>query len=303
MVMRTIVSFIYVNYNSGKYLYNSINSIHENFPVNDNIDYEIIVFDNASTDESANYNFKKCTVYKNSVNLGFAKANNLAVKFSKGQILYFINPDTIFKSINIEENINLLLDKRSRIGIVSPLVIYPNNNIQYTSRKDPTLMLLLPHLLGISKFIYFNYKYNSKYYNKKFYPDWVSGCAFMISKELYLEINGFDEQYFLYWEDVDLCKRINLKGYKVLFNPNHIVIHYENISSKKVKYFSKLHEIKGRLLYFSIYKNKISLVSIYILSIINLFLLYLRELLIYRNSNNEFLKVLRFFLSYKIIFK
>jgi len=234
--MNTLVSFIYVNYNSGTYLSKSIESLLK-FETLININFEIIVIDNNSNDKSADLSFKNCKIFKLNENLGFAKANNFAVSKAQGNILYFINPDTIFLSLDLQENINLLLNKKLKIGIISPLVKYSNNKLQYTCRKEPSNLYLLPYLIGFKNLFHFNYKYKKEYYNSKFHPDWVSGCAFMMTKDLYLSLNGFNERFFLYWEDVDLCKRVRNNGYKVLFNPNHTILHYENISAKKVKSF------------------------------------------------------------------
>jgi len=241
------VSIIIVNYNSGKYLYKTLKSITEK--VRD-ISYETIVVDNASTDSSLEgvNNFDKTKIVKLEKNVGFARANNLGVKKAKGKYILILNNDTIVFKNNIE---NLLQIKKEypEYGLVAPVVLNEDRTFQLSFGKDLNL---------VSEFFtkFFSrayYRLSFKLKNKKFFKkvDWVSGVCFLISKELYNKVGGFDENYFIYIEDADFGKRIREKGYKILVTSKAKIIHYKGKSVSKHEALVSPENKRSQLIYYS----------------------------------------------------
>ena len=281
-----VLSIIIVNYNSGKVLLECINSIKEK---KFNFKYEVIIVDNLSTDNSMDFNCDNCHKIYLKENVGFVKANNIAFKNSKGKYIYFLNPDTILLDNKIDELINYL-EKNEKVGIVAPKVLNPDYSLQHNCRKEPTLRRLAFYLFEIDK-IFNNFKYFTGFkmehenYNSILFPDWVSGAAFIIKRDLFEKAGMFDENIFMYWEDVILCKEVRKLGYKIAFNPVSQIIHYGGVSSRKVKYFSALSDIKSRYYYFSKYYSKSYYLFIKIITISNLFLRFIFEFFYGRKDN------------------
>lgn len=281
------LSIIIVNYNASIYLFECIDSI---FKYLSNINYEIIVIDNASTDDSLEkIRGLNCTIVKLQENVGFVKANNIGANIANGKYLYFLNPDTILLDGNVSVLLNFI-EENSDIGVIAPKVLNPNLSIQFTCRKEPTIRRLFFYLFGFSKLFkrinfFVDYKMELEDFNEILYPDWVSGCAIIIKKELFQSANGFDEDLFMYWEDVSLCKSIRLKGYKIVFNPEHSIIHYGGISSSNVKLFSSFMDIKSRFVYFKKHTSTLYYIIIKFISYSNIILKAIYELVSFRWSN------------------
>lgn len=193
-------------------------------------------------------------IVHNSQNLGFAKACNQGAKLAKGKYLLFLNPDTIVKKNCIEEMIKSF-ENQIDIGIVGCKVLNKNGSIQPSCGCFPTIFnIILDRIPLINKIIKTELIRKVNYYNKEQIPDWISGCFLLIKRNLYLKLGGFDEQYFLYGEDIDLCYRIIKAGYKIYYNPNTAIIHFDMGKSKKRKGFKAIQMRKGFLIYFSKYK-------------------------------------------------
>ena len=200
-------SLIIINYKTFELTNNCLKSL---FLLPDQSDLEIIVIDNNSNDGSAEkleaeFN-AKIKIIKNKQNLGFAGANNQGAAMAGGQFLIFLNSDTVIK----EDFLSIcakILNENSKIGIISPRLKLPNGENQKAAfGVFPTLKNLLTQSLKKEPAI------NE---DDNFYiTDWVSGCALMISQKLFQEIGGWDDHFFLYYEDIDICKKANLKGYQ-----------------------------------------------------------------------------------------
>ena len=122
--------------------------------------------------------------------------------------------------------------------MISPKVLYQNHQLQFTARKFPTVVELLCRFLGIFK----NYTNRSEYKNqnleKSFYPDFIQGSFMLFKTKDLIDLQGFDERYFLYMEDVDLCKKIKQSGKKILYEPSVEIIHeFGKGSSKNIRLF------------------------------------------------------------------
>ena len=234
------VSIIIVNYNTLDILKNCLNSIFEQTV---EVKYEIIVVDNASTDGSQQMikeNFPQITLIENKLNLGFGSANNLGAKIAKGKYLLLLNSDCLL----IENTIKVFYDFMEMnnidgsIGVIGAMLydkmMKPNNSyhkfpIIGTSLKVIIISFynkLFLQSIALPKTSNYN---QSKYSNE---VDFISGADLFISKKIFDELNGFDEQFFLFFEETDLQKRMAKKGLKRIILRNQKIIHLEGHSSK-----------------------------------------------------------------------
>ncbi len=221
MIMKTELSVIIVNYNGLKYLKDCFDSLYKTL---EGTAYEIIVIDNQSADNSCNYireNYPDIKLIESPENLGFGKGNNEAVKHAQGDYLLLINNDTI-----VLDNLTPVLDHIKADKTIGALAINMlNGNKEYTIAvgrfPDFGAMLRLKNFSKAGKDI------ETGHFTKDAYEvDWLSGSFLMMPKKVYDEVGGFDEDYFMYVEDVDLSRRIYYKGYKRVFLPQYSYIHF-----------------------------------------------------------------------------
>ncbi|KKQ45180.1 MAG: glycosyl transferase family 2 [Candidatus Moranbacteria bacterium GW2011_GWC2_37_8] len=223
------ISVIIINYRSEKFLAPCISSVQTFFK---NISYEIIIINNDSTSLKDIAEIPYVKVMNLPLNEGFATACNIGAEIAKSKILFFLNPDTQIANMIEDELISAL--NFPGVGIVAPTLILPNKEIQpWSAGQSLNLWALLKN----------NFAENKHFNNKEAAFDWVSGAAFFISKKLFTTINGFDEKFFMYFEDIDLCKRIRNKKFLIHRLSSFSVIHfggqsYDNKALQKEHYYA-----------------------------------------------------------------
>jgi O-antigen biosynthesis protein len=235
------VSIIIVNYNVKELLTQCINSI---FEASQNVKTEIIVVDNNSFDGSVDYIKNKfpghtdIKIIPSDINLGFAKANNVGAKYATGEYILILNPDTILQEDTIEKTLSFY-KKTQNAGAVTCKLILPSGKLDLACRRSfPSPSVALYRILGLSRLFpkskIFG-KYNLTYLdeNNTCEVEAIVGAFMLIKKEIYDKVNGFDEDYFMYGEDIDLCYRINKAGYRIFYYPETSVIHFKGESTKK----------------------------------------------------------------------
>ncbi|MFK8059286.1 MAG: glycosyltransferase [Polaribacter sp.] len=170
-------------------------------------------------------------------NVGFGKAHKLVLDKIESQFHLVLNPDIVFNSSIISILIRKL-ETLDDVSFITPKVKYPNKELQFICRKHPTFFDLINRRLKISpKQIYKN-EYRDKDLSKSFYPEFIHGCFMLFKTQDFKKLNGFDERYFLYMEDADLCKKIDEIGKKKLYFPEVEIIHqHRKGSSKNIKLF------------------------------------------------------------------
>lgn len=205
------------------------------------IDAEIIVVDNRSSDKSCEMVkelFPKVKLIENPSNEGFSKGNNLGVKAAKGEYLCILNPDTIVA----EDTFKVLLDfadKQDRLGIVGCRLMDGTGKFLPESKRNiPKPLVALKKLLGNPDLYYAN---QLSEYDIGEAAVFV-GAFMLVKKAVYDEVGGFDEDYFMYGEDIDLSYRVLKSGYRNYYNGSMTIVHYKGESTlKDVNYAQRFY--------------------------------------------------------------
>ncbi|MFZ1289672.1 MAG: glycosyltransferase [Melioribacteraceae bacterium] len=279
------LSIIIVNYNVKEFLLNLLDSIRH---ASKNISTEIIVVDNNSDDGSIsaiNEKFPSVITIQNNSNVGFGSANNQALEISKGKNILLINPDTLVRENTFEEMIKFL-EQNPKVGIAGCKVLNPDGTLQLACRRSfPKPWVSFTKVVGLSKIFpqsKFFAKYNLTYLdeNKSNEVDAISGSFMILTREAYNKVGGFDTDFFMYGEDLDLCYRIQKAGLKVFYVSSTEIIHYKGESTKR----SKIDETK-------IFYNAMHLFvrkhfsSSFIVEIILQVAIFLRKFFAFANKN------------------
>lgn len=239
------LSIIIVNYNVKEFLQNLVHSLQKAVS---KINHEIIVVDNASDDGSVEFireKFPQINLIVNQTNLGFSKANNVALKAARGKFILLINPDTIVSEDTITKMIEFL-SEHTDAGLAGCKILNPDGSLQLACRRSfPGPWTSFCKVTGLSTLFPKSKlfaKYNLTYLdeNSTYEVDAISGSFMMMKREVYEKVGGFDEQFFMYGEDLDLCYRIQKNGYKVYYYSGTQIIHYKGESTKR----SSLDETK-----------------------------------------------------------
>lgn len=252
---RPDISIIIVSYNVKNFLQHCLHALNKSGA---GLQTEIFVVDNHSIDgtpEMLQRDFPELKLIANNENLGFGKANNQALKLARGKYVLFLNPDTLIE----EKTLSVLYDfmeKNSDVGICGPKILNADGTLQLACRRSfPSPRVALPKLLGLSALFprsrIFG-KYNLTYRDPgQSYPvDAVSGSFMFCNGDLIRELGGFDEDFFMYGEDLDLCRRVQLAGKKVYYLADTAIIHYKGESSKSAPYDSLMAFYKAMDIFF-----------------------------------------------------
>jgi GT2 family glycosyltransferase len=232
------LSIIIVNYNVKEFLQNLLHSLEK---ASSNISKEIIVVDNASDDGSVELlksKFPKIKLIENKTNLGFGKANNQALNIAAGKYLLMINPDTIVGEDTLEKTISFF-KSHGEAGLAGCKILNPDGTLQLACRRSfpgPWTSFCkvtrLSSLFPKSKiFARYNLTYLDE--NQTYEVDAVSGSFMMMTKDAYNKVGGFDEEFFMYGEDLDLCYRIQKAGFQVFYVHDTQIIHYKGESTRR----------------------------------------------------------------------
>lgn len=221
MDAQPLVSIIILNYNGKDVLKDCIESVLKT----DYPNLEVIIVDNASIDKSYEIveRYNNVKLIKNKQNYGFAKGNNIGIKASKGEFVVLLNNDTIVHHAWIKELVNVALQD-PKIGILGCKLYYHSSNI--IQHAGGVLNLYGKGLSHIGQF-----GEDRGQFNDTASVDFVTGAAMMIKRDVINKIGLLDEEYFMYYEDVDYCYRAKKAGFKVVYVPQAIVYHYEGFTS------------------------------------------------------------------------
>lgn len=232
------LSIIIVNYNVKEFLLNLLDSIRK---ASKEISTEVIVVDNASDDGSSeilNEKYPDINLIVNNENVGFGKANNQALEIAKGKYILLLNPDTIVREDTFIKMIEFF-QSHPEVGIAGCKVLNPDGTLQLACRRGfPGPWTSFTKVMGLSTlfpksrlFARYNLTYLDE--NQTYEVDAVSGAFLMMTKDVYQKIGGFDKQFFMYGEDLDLCYRAQKSGFKVYYVHSTEIIHYKGESTRR----------------------------------------------------------------------
>ncbi len=216
----------------------------------------LYIVDNSPTDVLQEFcNFPEVEYVFTGKNSGFGSAHNSVLnKINKRSKYHLIlNPDVTFESEVLLKLIQELADNND-VAIISPKVVYPEGKIQYTCRKYPTFFELIYRRFGIFKEFTQKQEYRNEDLNQSFYPDFFQGCFLLFNTLDFVAINGFDERYFLYMEDVDICKKIDVLGKRKRYFPDVQITHKHRRGSSQ-KIILLYYHISSAIKYFKKWKN------------------------------------------------
>lgn len=245
------VSVVIVNYNGLHFMSQCLESLHAALT---QYAYEIVVVDNASADGSQAWlNCRDDIVYvPSNVNLGFTGGNNLGALKSHGKRLLFINNDTVVNT-QLDSMIDLLDDQS--VGISACRLIYGDGRQQFSFGYDHTPLRVCLSWLGLEKkhqlpSIFRRLETNPEEYLKTHETiSWVSGACFMMRREVWEQIGGFDTRFFMYCEDVDLCCRARQLGLKVSYTEKCCVTHFEGAGKAWIGVAALKRTVRSYLLF------------------------------------------------------
>lgn len=194
-------------------------------------DYEIVVVDNNSKDgikKMLQEFFPQARFIQTNSNRGMGAGNNVGIKHAQGEYILILNPDVVVLKDSIE-SLLAVIKSNSRIGIVAPQLLNPNKSFQQSCYRFPKFYIPLFIRTGLGRFAkkkLEEYFMDDLEHTLPHQADWVRGSALLCRKEVLEKINGFDERFFMYLEDTDLCRRIWQIGYEVWYVPQAKMIHY-----------------------------------------------------------------------------
>jgi GT2 family glycosyltransferase len=256
------ISIIIVNYRSWKPLQNCLESL---LLINDSeIVFEVIVIDNFSNDDqftTFKNRFKDYKFIQNNINSGYSNGCNIGARKAKGDYFLFLNPDTVIS----ETALNTLFytyKKNPEIGILSCLQVNKKNNFFNQKKVFPTFLQLFTVTKYLSKAVY-QIKRDSFFSTNKelFYPDWTTGALIFMSRNWFEKAGGWNEDYWLYFEDVDICKKVKEQKGKIAVTNKTSIFHEHGGSSRinfETEYISRTEVIISKHVYI---KNNFSSLS------------------------------------------
>jgi len=226
------VSFIIINWNTRQLLQDCLNSVMER---SQGHTVEIIVVDNASSDGSAEMvreQFPQVRLIANPVNVGFARANNQGAQIARGRYLLLLNTDAFLKP-NALEKLLELARREPKLGLVGARLLNPDGSFQASHTRFPNLAREFFTLSGLGRLLWgrFYPSYGPEVERGPRVIDYVEGACLLIRRDVYAQVNGLDEGYFMYSEEVDLCYAMRRAGWQVWYHPEACVTHLGGASS------------------------------------------------------------------------
>ncbi len=252
---RPDLSIAIVNTNTRDLLRACLHSVEEH---SGGLNIEIFVSDNNSSDGSVdmlNQEFPAVQVIRNNYNAGFIRSTNLGLKRARGRHLLLLNPDTVVKKDALKLMVDFL-DDHPDVGAVGPRIRYGDGRLQYSARTFPSLATSIFNSKSILTTLFPNNRWSRAYisrdedYDRTRDVDWLSGSCLMVRREVYDQIGGLDERYFLYSDDVDWCMEMKKHGWRRCYYHVPEIIHYEEQTVRKMPVFTTTHRHWSMWLYY-----------------------------------------------------
>lgn len=293
------LSIIIVNYNVKDFLFQCLKSIEKASEIafNSGFKTEVIVIDNNSNDGSVGFlkpHFKFVKFIELKENSGFSRANNIGNKNSIGKYLLILNPDTILEENNLLKMLQFM-EQNPDVGVAGCKVLNADGTFQLGCRRGfPTPWASFTKLFGLQKlfpgskfFAQYNQTYKS--IDETYSIDAITGAYMFIRKEIFEKINGFDEDFFMYGEDIDLCLRISQNSCKIVYYHETSIIHYKGESTRRSS-MNELYHFYNAMEIFTRKHYSSSLLFLFLLKLgINI-----RSVFAYLNKNKRQIAIILF---------
>lgn len=246
------ISIIIVNWNTKYFLSQSIESIKTHTK---KVSYQIIVVDNFSSDgspEMMEKEFPEVTLIKNRKNEGFGRANNQGLAKARGKYILFLNSDVAVKENCLDRMLDFM-EKNPEVGASSCTLTFPDGSLQPSCRRFPSFKVFFSMMIGLRYFFP-----NLKIFKEYLMLDWdhsdvrdvdqIMGSFMFVRRDVLDRVGSFDERYWMYFEEVDLCLRIKRSGWKIVHYPYARAVHFLSKSSEQWGKMKRREEFERSLL-------------------------------------------------------
>jgi len=249
---RPDVSIVTVTYNSRQLIRRCLESVHAGA---EGITHEVIIVDNASSDrtvETVRSEYPNASIVSNGANEGFAFACNQGAAAGSGRYLLFLNPDTELGPCALAQ-LCAHLDSNPKAAVVAPQLVYPDGRLQHSLRNFPDVGNQLFEAVSLHRLAprltsrFGEVVTDPRFYQRTGSVDWVSGAAMLVRRTAFDAVRGFDERFFLYSEEMDLCRCLRSEGWTVDYLVGPVVVHHHGDTTRPELFRLQL---TSRLLYF-----------------------------------------------------
>lgn len=264
------LSIIIVNRNVSGFLKRCLQSIL-NSPVMSAMETEIIVVDSGSTDNSLDMlsHFPMIQLISQLENIGFTKCANVGLSVSKGRYILLLNPDTEILDDALVQCVKFL-EKNPSVGIVGPQILNSDGTLRPAKRHFPSLKHELLRYSWLKNFANHLAENNDSLGNGNYCDaeevDWVNGSALVMRRDVYNMVGGLDEEFVMYYEEIDFCRRAKKSAWRIMFLTQPKIIHYQGQSSKQVPVLRRHYHRQSQLTYFRKYHSKSVFLVLWLLS-------------------------------------
>ena len=233
-----ILSVIIVNWNVRDLLRRALGSIYAAWGKQHGL--EIIVVDNGSQDGSQAMileEYPQVRLVPNTTNRGFGCANNQGLAWANGEYLLVLNPDTHIEGNALHELVNYAV-AHPEVGMLGPQLLWPDGKVQSSRRRFPTLPMLFLESTWLQALAprpwLRNYYVEDQPDDITQNVDWITGAAMLTRRAIVEQVGEFDEDFFMYSEELDWCRRIKAAGWQIVYHPRAKIVHHEGKSSTQV---------------------------------------------------------------------
>jgi N-acetylglucosaminyl-diphospho-decaprenol L-rhamnosyltransferase len=255
------LSIVIVNWNVRELLLRCLSSVYQ--AAGASLKLEVIVVDNASSDGSAamvGEDFPQVRLIANEENLGFTKGNNQAIAQSRGRYVLLLNPDTEVVGDALSTMVQYM-DAHPQVGALGPQLLNPDGSVQSSRRRFPTMATAFLESTVLQQWFPDNralrrYKILDRRDDEVQEVDWVVGACLLARCQAIEQAGLLDEDFFMYSEEMDWCRRFKERGWRVVYLPTARVIHHEARSSEQVKPLQHIQFQRSKVLYFRKYHGR-----------------------------------------------
>ena len=256
-----MISFIIISYKDKEYLIRLIKSIGN--VMGGGTEYEVILVDSAKDiqlKELIEGNDLGIRYYALDDNRGYGFAAGYGVSKAKWEYICVMNADIEFITGNVKDICDRL-ERQKEVGLIGPKIILPDGMVQLSWGLKPTPINEL--IIKMRDYLYKKgmiRRIMERQTKHEFYAEWLTGACFFMRKEVWEEVEGFDTNFFLYFEDIDLSMRLLNRGYKILYYPSFQVLHYMGISKKQIITKADIEAKRSQLYFYTKHNSRVQLI-------------------------------------------